>query len=160
MKLSSAGEDLISHFEGKYLEAYKDKAGIWSIGRGHTGLAHNDGTVFKGRVITEQEEKELFALDMEYFVKRVNSLVKVSINQNQFDALVSFDFNTGSLHISTMLNLLNDGDYWGAAKEFDRWNKYTDEATGKKRISGGLTRRRGAEASMFCGFDWKLTYYK
>jgi GH24 family phage-related lysozyme (muramidase) len=71
--------------------------------------------------------------------------VKVPITDDQFGALVSFDFNTGSLHKSTLLKKLNAGDYEGAANEFPKWNK----AGGQ--VLRGLTRRRKSEQNLFLG---------
>jgi lysozyme len=75
----------------------------------------------------------------------VDSLVKVSLNDNQYAAIVSFAFNlgVGNLKQSTLLKKLNAGDFAGAANEFAKWNK----AGGK--VLAGLTRRRAAEAELF-----------
>jgi len=141
------GIDLIKHFESLFLKAYQDAVGVWTIGWGHTGLKHNDGTVCKGRTITEDEATELLRHDLRSFAERVTKLVKVPLNDDQFSALVSFDFNTGSLHKSTLLKLLNKGDYAGAAAEFPKWNK----AGGQ--VLRGLTRRRKSEQNLFNGKD-------
>jgi lysozyme len=137
------GLELVKHFESLFLKAYKDPVGIWTIGWGHTGLRHNDGTVYKGREITEEDAHQLLRHDMESFSERVESLVKVVLTDDQFDALTSFDFNTGALHKSTLLKKLNKGDYDGAAGEFEKWNK----AGGK--VLRGLTRRRKSEKNLF-----------
>lgn len=146
MKISDAGLSLVRHFEGLYLTAYQDEVGVWTIGWGHTGLTHEDGSVFAGRNITETEAVELLKHDMGAFEQRVDRLVSVPLNQCQFDALVSFDFNTGGLENSTLRRLLNAGDYWGAACQFDRWNR----AGGQ--VLRGLVRRRASERDLFCGF--------
>jgi len=143
MKVSTKGLDLIRHFEGLFLKAYLCPARIWTIGYGHTGLSHNDGTVHEGRVITEVDAVRLLACDMRKFEERVTRLVNVPINQDEFDALVSFDFNTGSLHSSTLLRKLNQGDKKGAAAEFGRWTR------GGGRVLPGLVRRRKAERHLF-----------
>lgn len=148
--VSSNGLDLIKHFEGLYLTAYKDPVGIWTIGYGHTGIKHNDGTVKSGRKITLQEANDLLAFDLNTkYLPAVLKLVKVNINQNQLDALVSFNFNTGALGSSTLLKKLNQSDYSGAAEEFLKWVN----AGGKKLA--GLVRRRNAERELFIGGDWK-----
>jgi lysozyme len=156
--LSPAGRDLIQHFESCFLKAYQDGGGVWTIGWGHTGLQHLDGTVHKGRIITREEADRLFAYDMEQFERRVEALVKVPLSQAQYDALVSFDFNSGGLTLeekgksapSTLLRKLNAGDFMGAALEFPRWNKDNG------KVVNGLIRRRAAEQAVFCGFDWSI----
>ena len=160
MKISENGLNLVKHFEGFFPEAYWDKTGkCFTIGYGHTGLQHKDGTVFEGRKITEQEALNLLDYDMDQYEARVNALVKTPLHQNQFDALVSFDFNCDGLTIgpqnatpSTLLKSLNGGDYVRASNEFPKWNKSGG------RVLKGLTRRRAAEREMFLGKDW--TKYK
>ena len=75
----------------------------------------------------------------------VNNLVTVGLNQNQFDAMVSWVYNLGggNLKASTLLKVLNSGDYAGVPEQMLRWNK----AGGK--VLEGLTRRRQAEADLF-----------
>jgi hypothetical protein len=77
--------------------------------------------------------------------RAVERLVKVPLNQNQFDALVSFAYNCGegNLGKSTLLRRLNAGDYKGAAAQFAAWNK------GGGQVLKGLVRRRAAEAALF-----------
>ncbi|MGR2664258.1 lysozyme [Chromobacterium haemolyticum] len=142
MKTSNAGIMLIKSFEGLKLVAYKCPAGIWTIGYGHTGP-----DVTPGQVITQAQADALLARDLERFEAGVSRLVSVQLNQNQFDALVSFAYNLGlgALQGSTLLRLLNAGDYAGAAAQFPRWNK----ASGKELP--GLTRRRAAEQALFLG---------
>jgi len=144
-QIDKRGLDLVKHFEGLYLKAYQDSVGVWTIGYGHTGLTHKDGTVYKGLVITETQADDLLRHDMSYFGLRVNGLITVPITQDQFDALTSFDFNTGGLAKSTLRKKLNAGDYQGAADEFLRWNK-----AGGKTLKG-LTRRRESERNLFLG---------
>lgn len=133
-------DKLIKEWEQLRLEAYlptpNDK---WTIGWGHTSTAK------KGMVITEQEAQALFDQDVAWAVDAVNSLVKVGLNQNQFDALVSFVFNIGTTNFrnSTLLRKLNNGDYEGAANEFPRWNKQ------KGKVLRGLVRRRAHEQELF-----------
>jgi lysozyme len=143
--IGSRGLALVKHFESCRLHAYKDPVGIWTIGWGHTGLKHNDGTVHKGRKIGEDEAHQLLSHDMRHFCQRVESLITIPLTDDQFDALVSFDFNTGSLAKSTLRQKLNAGDYEGAAMEFPKWNK----AGGK--VLRGLTRRRQSEQNLFLG---------
>jgi lysozyme len=97
--------------------------------------------------ITEDEAGDLLREDIQSSEDAVNRLVTVPITQGQYDALVSFVFNLGrgNLASSTLLRLLNSGDYTGAAEQFPRWN----QAAGK--VLQGLVTRRAAEARMFTG---------
>src|SRR5215472_16408041 len=112
-QIKERGLALVKHFESLFLKAYQDPVGIWTIGWGHTGLKHNDGTVHKGRTISEEEAHALLAHDMMTFCERVENLITVVLTDDQFDALVSFDFNTGGLAKSTLRKKLNAGDYEG-----------------------------------------------
>jgi lysozyme len=140
-KMQTVNYEIIKQFEGLRLEAYKCPADVWTIGYGHTNK------VKQGDVITEGEADILLALDVQEAERAVSSYVDVDINQNQFDALVSFVYNlgAGNFKSSTLLKKLNQGDYLGAANEFHRWNK----AGGK--VLRGLVRRREAEANLFIG---------
>lgn len=149
LTISNQGLALVKHFEGCNLHAYQDVVGVWTIGYGHTGLQHKDGTVFPSRRITQTEADDLLRYDMHQFESRVMALAKSIVLQPwQFDALVSFDFNTGSLHKSTLLAWLRAGKFWEASNEFTKWDK-----AGGKTLPG-LARRRSAERDLFCGFDW------
>jgi lysozyme len=141
MKTGQAGLHLIKTFEGLKLSAYLCPAGVWTIGYGTTK------GVKPGQAITAAKAEELLAADLRKFEDTVNTAVAVPITQGQFDALVSLAYNIGSgaFRASTLLRLLNAGDYAGAAKQFDRWNK-----AGKK-VLAGLTRRRAAERQLFEG---------
>jgi lysozyme len=140
-KMQTVNYEIIKQFEGLRLEAYKCPADVWTIGYGHTNK------VKPGDAITEGEADILLALDVQEAERAVSSYVDVDINQNQFDALVSFVYNlgAGNFKSSTLLKKLNQGDYLGAANEFQRWNK----AGGK--VLRGLVRRREAEANLFIG---------
>lgn len=141
MKASGRCKELIKKHEGCRLEAYKCPAGIWTIGYGHT-----DGSVTSGTTITQEEADKLFNQDIKKFEKAVTHMVKTTINQNQFDALVSFAFNLGigALQNSTLLKKLNNNDFTGAANEFDRW-VYGNNKTKLE----GLVRRRKEEKELF-----------
>ncbi|UJB32647.1 MULTISPECIES: lysozyme [Chromobacterium] len=140
MNISANGVKLIQQFEGLRLKAYQDAVGVWTIGYGHTGP-----DVTPGLVISQAQADALLARDLNRFETGVSRLVSVPLNQNQFDALLSFSYNLGlgSLQNSTLLRLLNQRDYAGAAAQFPRWNK----AGGK--VLPGLTRRRAAEQALF-----------
>ncbi|PWT74000.1 MAG: hypothetical protein C5B60_07435 [Chloroflexi bacterium] len=151
LTLSEAGSGLIRHFEsclrpvgGGYYEAYLDAAGTLTIGYGHTN-ARGLRLFKRGTRWNYARCVEVFGLDMEYFSAHVRRLVKIPLNQAQFDSLVSFTFNVGPGNFgkSTLLKRINAKDFAGAAKEFARWNK------AGKRILPGLTRRRTSEANVF-----------
>ena len=151
-QINLSTRQLVKTFEGLYLEAYKCPAGVWTIGYGHTGIRHNDGTVKKGRSITEQQALDLLEYDLNIFAVGVEKLLlprpRAEINDNQFGALVSFAFNVGlgNLEKSTLLQRVNARNYSGAITEFGKWNK----ADG--RVLLGLTRRRASEANLWCSF--------
>lgn len=144
MKISETGIALIKRFEGCKLNAYLCPAGVWTIGYGHTG------EVKQGMVWTQQQADDALARDLQSFESAVSACVTVPITQSQFDALVSFAFNcgVGALRKSTLLRLLNAGDYVGAEKQFARW---ISKGTAAEK---GLRRRRKAEALLFNGADW------
>lgn len=89
------------------------------------------------------EVGEMLKRDLERFERGVHRLCPVPLTQGQYDALVSFSFNTGSLSVSTLRKKLLRGDYEGAADEFPRWVF----AVGRRLA--GLVRRREAERSLF-----------
>lgn len=142
-KINKEGVELIKSFEGLKLTAYPDPASggdPWTIGYGTTG-PH----VKKGLKITESQAKDWLIEDINKFADGVEKLVTVRINENQKAALTSFAYNVGlgNLKSSTLLRLVNAGDFKGAQAQFGRWNK----AAGK--VMPGLTRRRAAEAALF-----------
>ena len=139
MKISKNGLDLIKHFEGCELEAYKCPAGVWTIGYGHIK------TAVEGMTITQHQADEMLIEEMNEYEGYINNSVRVDLTQNQFDAMVSWVYNlgNGNLNASTLLKVLNSGDYAGVPEQILRWNK----AGG--RVLEGLTRRRQAEADLF-----------
>lgn len=162
-EINQAGLDLIKSFEGildgnpatSNLDPYLDPVGIWTIGWGHAIVVGKDflrGKQNRAKAfalypggLTIQEAETLLRADVMDKCRDVDSLVKVSLNDNQYAALVSFTFNlgVGNLKQSTLLKKINAGDFAGAANEFAKWNK----AGGK--VLAGLTRRRAAEAELF-----------
>ena len=140
--------DLVKYFEGLYLNAYKCPAGVPTIGYGHT-----EG-VSMGQTITAAEAEQFLAADLTDAAASVDTCVKVALNPQQRGALASFVFNlgAGSLQQSTLLKLLNAGDFDGAAGEFGKWVKAT--VNGVKTSLPGLVARRAAEASLFQTGTW------
>lgn len=165
--------ELIKSFEGipdgdpgtVNIDAYIDPVGIWTIGWGHA-IAHQGGwlrgahnkaaarALYPGG-ITRAQAETLLRGDLLDSARDVVRLVKVGLDDGQFGALVSFAFNlgAGNLGQSTLLRMLNSGDYGGAADQFLRWNMGT--VNGVKQPLAGLTRRRGAERALFLGEDWR-----
>ena len=122
MKISEYGRALIQKFEALRLYCYLDKKKVPTIGWGHTGPEAK-----LGATITRDRADELFEQDLGRFEDAVNRLVKVPLNQNQFDALVSWTYNDGihALETSHLLLYLNQGDYAAAAEQFPRWDHIT-----------------------------------
>ena len=151
MKLSEQGIKLIKDFEGLRLTAYRDVAGVWTIGYGST--RYHDGKSIKpgDKLADETQASALFINTLGQYEGAVNNYVQVFLTQNQFDALVSFAYNEGTyaLKASTLLKKLNEKDYQGAADQFLQWNKITDPQTGQKVISDTLKERRAAERKLF-----------
>lgn len=144
MKTSQSGISLIKEFEGKRLKAYDDGVGVWTIGFG-TIKYPNGVRVKKGDTCTELQAESYLKNDLVKFENAINRLVKVPLNQNQFDALASFTYNLGETNLSnsTLLRKLNAKDYNGAANELLKWNR------GGGKVMNGLTRRREAERKLF-----------
>jgi lysozyme len=146
MKTSAKGRAFIESFEGLYLHTYDDGTGTLTIGYGHTTAA-GPPIVHTYQTITKQEADEILSNDLAKVERQVESLVKVPLNQNQFDALVSFHFNTGALAHSSSLVALNKGDYITAANDLLLYNK--GRVHGELVVMAGLVRRREGEKAMF-----------
>ena len=144
MKISQEGLSLIKKFEGCELEAYKCAAGVWTIGYGSTK------GVKEGDTLTKEETDNLLLHEMDEYEGYVLESVEMPLSQHQFDAIVSWTFNLGpsNLKASTMLKVLNKGNYEDVPAQIKRWNK----AGGK--VLEGLIRRREAEALLFEGKEW------
>jgi lysozyme len=151
MDISENCLDLIKKWEGFRTNAYLDPVNIPTIGYG-TIRYPNGQKVRIGDVVSEPEAEALLKLECDEFAETVNKAVKVSLNQNQFDALVSFCYNVGTSQEagflgSTLLKKLNATDYTGAADQFLVWNKAT--VNGTKVVLPGLTNRRKDEKALF-----------
>ena len=153
MRTSDTGLNLIAEFEGYVGELYNDPTGNCTIGIGH--LVHHgtcNGNVSEApflRGITYSDAVHLLQDDVRRYEDAVNRLITVQLNQNMFDALVSFTFNVGigALTGSTLRNVLNMGLYEQVPTELARWNKGTID--GVRVVLPGLTRRRAAEAELW-----------
>lgn len=135
MKISEKGLNLIKKFEGCRLEAYRDPAGVLTIGYGHT---HG---VQEGMRITQETADEYLRDDCAAAEKNVNGFdAKYHWNQNQFDALVSFAFNLGSINQLTANGTRSIAEISAKIPEYCH--------AGGKKLSG-LVRRRSAEKELF-----------
>ena len=143
MKTSLKGIALIKEFEGLRLKAYLCPGEVWTIGYGHTA------GVKPGMVITEAQAEEYLKTDLIAFERYLNGL-ELTLNQNQFDALVSFIYNvgTGNFSSSTLLRKIrvNPQDN-SIMDEFLRW------VYSKGRVLPGLQRRRLAEMKLYFSND-------
>jgi lysozyme len=151
MNISTNGIALIKSFEGLRLKAYKDSAGVWTIGWGSTKYANGNAVKSIDTLVNRECADDLFEVTLKEYVNAVDKAVKVPLNQNQFDALVSITYNVGvgiTLN-STLFKKLNAGDYAGAADQFLVWNKITDPKTGAKVPYDVLTKRRAKEQALF-----------
>lgn len=147
--MGKPGIDLIKRFEGcakkradGRFAAYPDPGSggdPWTIGWGSTGPG-----IAKGTIWTQEQCDARLASDVARFAAQVDrAMGDTPTTQNQFDALVSFHYNTGKLLSSTLLKKHRAGDYAGAAMQFDRWVF----ASGKRLA--GLVKRRAAEAALY-----------
>ena len=137
-------QDLPRQFEGCALAAYPDPVSHgapWTIGWGHTkGVA-------QGMTCTQAQADQWLADDMAAALATVAAAVKVPLSAGERDALGDFVFNlgAGNFRTSTLLRLLNAGDYAGASAEFKKWDM------GGGHVVAGLLRRRLAEQAEFDG---------
>jgi lysozyme len=134
-----AGMNLLKEVEGLRYRAYFDTGGVATIGYGHTK------GVKPGMTCTAEQAEEWLEQDLLMAEASVGDLVKVPLTDNQFSALVSFTFNLGptALANSTLLKLLNAGDYKAIPAQMVRW-KYDNG-----RMILGLAHRRDLEAALW-----------
>jgi lysozyme len=139
---SDAGRKFIEGWEGLYLHTYDDGTGVLTIGYGHTSAA-GPPHVYHGMTITAAQADQILASDLAAVELDVNHFVKVPINQNQYDALVSFDFNTGALGRSNVLRSVNSNRFTEVPADLMMWVR------GGGRVMQGLVNRRRAESILF-----------
>ena len=135
MMINSAGLELIKSFEGLRLTAYKDSAGIWTIGYGHTG------NVTPSMKITEDQADAFLQQDLAIAEKAVNEKCKnLYLNENQFSALVSFTYNCGAGNLAKLIKNRSKDQIADALLLYNK--------AGGKTLQG-LVRRREAEQKLF-----------
>jgi lysozyme len=148
MQMSQHGLSLLEQWEGFKLQVYRDSAGLPTIGVGHllTRSELTSGKIIINGVpvkyangLTQQQVNDLLAQDVKPAAQAVSDGVKVALNQNQFDALVSFTFNVGvgAFQGSTLLRLLNQGQYDQVPAQLLRWTR-----SGGQVVPGLLNRRQ------------------
>lgn len=137
MNISAQGIELLMLREGSRNDAYLDSVGVPTIGVGHTGPE-----VHLGLHWTDEQVEEALMKDLARFESALLQGLTVPVNQNQFDALVSWLFNVGPdwAHKATLIKKINAGDIDGAEHEFDKWH-----------IPPEITSRRNAEREQFAG---------
>ncbi len=149
--IGAEGIALIKRFEGcarkrrdGMIEAYPDPGTggePWTIGWGATGPGIGPGTVW-----TQEACDARLEADLDRYARQVAiALGNAHASQQQFDALVSFHYNTGAIASATLTRKHKAGDFEGAACEFERW------CYAGGRVMKGLARRRAAEATLYRG---------
>ena len=162
MKISKQGLDLIKEVEGKRNTAYNDSGGASTIGIGHLltkservsgkivikyGNPHTNETISYANGISDKHVYALFQYDLIPVESIISLGVKVPLTQYQYDALCSFIFNIGinAFASSTLVKVLNSGDYDGVPKQMRRW------VYDNGKVIDGLKNRREKEIIMWKG---------
>ena len=143
--MSENGLNMLKDLEGFSSTSYRDGTGF-SIGYGHFILS---GENYQN--ISENEALALLQKDLVVYENVVNNAVTVSLSQNMFDALVLLVYNIGGTNFrtSTLLRVLNDGNYLEAQKQFSVWNKSRESKNGLLTVNTGLVNRRQLESHLF-----------
>ena len=154
MQVGQSGKKLFQEWEGLELNEYLDSGGAPTIGVGHlmtrsermSGkiMINGKGVVYRNG-LTVQQCWDLLDQDLDFAEASVNSMVKVSLNQNQFDALVSFIFNVGesAFRNSTLLKVLNAGHFDQVPAQLRRWIRDNG------KVVKGLVNRREKEIALW-----------
>lgn len=149
MRVSQKGVCEIAEHEGIVPAPYLDSVGVWTWGIGHTHAAGGINPAMMSRGMPKDvsdavdEAIDLFAVDLSKYEKRVNDAVKVDLKQHEFDALVSFDFNTGGIFRANLTKHLNAGNRAEAAQSFLGWLRPPE-----------IRKRRTAEMNLFKSGDY------
>lgn len=140
MRVSNAGLAALALHEGIVQYPYLDSVGVWTVGIGHTASAGkpDPAKLPRGEALPMEQVIAIFLKDLERFEARVRDAVSVRLAQHEFDALVSFDFNTGGINKARLTKALNAGDRIGAAAGFMGWLRPPE-----------IRKRRGAERDLF-----------
>lgn len=149
MELNKEGIDLVRRFEGFRSRPYLCPAGKPTIGYGMTMYPNGKPVTLQDKPITEAEAVTMLAALLKQFADQVKPLIKVTLTDNQFSALVSFAYNVGigNFRSSTLLKRLNEQKFDQAANEFLQWSKA--RVNGVLQPMPGLVKRRIAERALF-----------
>ena len=144
LKISKIGLEHITKWEGLVLKRYICPAGKPTIGVGHVILPGENY-----QEITREKALEILAKDVERFENAVKKYITVPLNQNQFDALVSFIFNTGEGGIinSGVQKAVNSGNFAEVPAKLQEWSKF--RVNGVMKVNQGLLNRRKSESQLF-----------
>lgn len=163
MQMTEEGFALIRRFEGFRAEAYRCPADVWTIGYGHTAAA-GPPIVAGGMTISREQADDILRRDVARFARDVAAVLRVTLSDQQFSALVSFAYNVGigNFRKSSVLAACNGGDLAAAPRRLQLWNK------AKGRVLPGLVKRRAAEAELFLSakpqrksfWQWLLDFFR
>lgn len=148
MTISTRGLLEIAEHEGIVPAPYLDSVGVWTWGIGHTAAAGGPDPAKMNRAMPQDIDAAVmaaidqFAIDVKGYVARVNDAIRVPLAQQQFDALVTFDFNTGGIHRAKLTAAINAGDP-DAARHFMGWLRPPE-----------IRKRRTAEMALFQTGDY------
>ncbi|UHD44858.1 lysozyme [Aureimonas altamirensis] len=123
MKMSSRGLAELAGHEGIVTSPYKDCAGVWTVGVGHTAAAGPPDPKALVSALSVEAALDLFRHDVARYEAEVDAAVTVPLSQHEFDALVSFHYNTGAIRYAGLTRALNRGDRLRAAEGFLAWRK-------------------------------------
>ena len=142
LKVSQNGLHILEQLEGERLTAYKDSAGVPTIGTGHTGK-----DVYLGEVITQAENDELLNRDTQRFDVYINHRILRTLTQNQFDALLCFTYNVGFISDNLKILVEND-DTTAVVAKMKEYHFIT--INNVKESCQGLINRRIIETNLYC----------
>lgn len=151
MRISEKGLKALTEFEGVVLVPYRDSVGVWTIGVGHTKAAGPPDPKGMG-IITYNDALDILAHDIRKYETDVNKAVTIDVKQHEFDALVSFHFNTGAIKRAALTRFLNQGNRYKAALAFMNWTRAGNN-------KNALLYRRTAERDMFVNGDYGEPFF-
>lgn len=154
MTLSQEGLYEIIESEAIVLSPYKDSVGVLTIGIGHTKMAGApDPASLLNKSLSLRDALDLFRRDVAKYEARVNKAFTAPLQQHEFDAAVSFDFNTGAIHKATWVKLFNAGKRAEAVKAIMNWSKPAEIIPRRKReqelFAKGIYHNKEGHATLY-----------